>query len=312
MNNLPNAPSTVVTPYKKGTVKKFKISKVVPYLFIAPHLTIFTIFFAIPAITGIYISFTKWNLYSAPKWVGLKNYIEILVNKDSTFYFQLHNGLANTMKFALMSVPLFIIIPLLIAVALNSKTYGNRIFQSIFYMPTLLSISSVILTWIFMFHRSLGPINNILGLKTNWFGQQPFTWMAIVIITLWWGIGGNMIIYLAALNGIDKALYEAAEIDGANVIQKFFYVTLPGLKNQIAYTLVITTIAQLNIYGQPLMFSKGGPNNSTRVLMMYIRELAFGSGESIAGLASAMAVILGLCIMAVSVVQFTLMRNKDS
>jgi multiple sugar transport system permease protein len=178
-------------------------------------------------------------------------------------------------------------------------------------MPTLLSISSVILTWVFMFHRNLGPINNILGLRTNWFGQQPFTWIAIVIITLWWGIGGNMIIYLAALSGIDRSLYEAAEIDGANAIQRFFTITLPGLKNQLAYTVVLTTIAQFNIYGQPLMFSKGGPKESTRVLMMYIRELAFGSGESIAGLASAMAVILGLCIMAVSVIQFVLMRNKD-
>jgi multiple sugar transport system permease protein len=304
VNNLENAPASIATPYRKGTAKKFTLSKLVPYLFIAPHLTIFSIFFAIPAITGIYISFTKWNLYSIPEWVGFKNYIEILLNKDSTFYFQLHNGLGNTLKFTLMTVPFFIIIPLLLAIALNTKTYGNKFFQSIFYMPTLLSISSVVLTWIFMFHRSLGPINNVLGIKVNWISQQPFTWIA-------WGIGGNMIIYLAGINGIDKALYEAAEIDGANAIKRFFHVTLPGLKNQIGYTLVITTIAQLNIYGQPFMLAKGSPNNTTRVLMIYIRELAFGSGESIAGLASAMAVILGLCIMAISIVQFSLTRSKD-
>lgn len=120
-----------------------------------------------------------------------------------------------------------------------------------------------------------------------------------------------MVIYLAALNGIDKALYESADIDGASAIHKFFHVTIPGIKHQLLYTLVLTTVAQFNIYGQPLMFSKGAPGESTRVLMMYIRELAFGSGESIAGLASAMAVILGLCIMAVSAIQFRLMRNKD-
>lgn len=302
-----STPATVPVKSPKG----FRMDKLVPYLFISPHLVIFTIFFAIPAIVGIYISFTKWNLYSIPQFVGLKNYFEILINRDSTFYFQLHNGLFNTLKYVIFSVPFFIVMPLLLAVAINTKTYGSKIFQSLFYMPTLLSISTVILTWVFMFHRSLGPINNILGIKTNWFGQQPFTWVAIVIISVWWGLGGNMVIYLAALNGIDKALYEAADIDGANAIHKFFNVTLPGLKNQLAYTLVITTIAQFNIYGQPLMFSKGGPNNSTRVLMMYIRELAFGSGDSIAGLASAMAVILGMCIMAVSVVQYKLMSNKD-
>ncbi|MFZ5351089.1 MAG: carbohydrate ABC transporter permease [Bacillota bacterium] len=272
---------------------------------------IFIIFFAIPAVTGIYISFTKWNLYSTPQWIGLKNYYEILINSDSTFYHQLYNGLFNTMKFTLFTVPFFIIIPLLLAVALNTKTYGSKFFQSLFYMPTLLSISTVILTWIFMFHRNLGPINNILGINVNWFGEQPFTWIAIVIITLWWGIGGNMVIYLAGLNGIEKTLYEAAEIDGANTIQKFFNVTIPGLKNQLVYTLVLTTIAQFNVYGQPLMFSKGAPGESTRVLMMYIRELAFGTGESIAGLASAMAVVLGLCILAVSIIQFSFSRKMD-
>ncbi|WP_252130551.1 carbohydrate ABC transporter permease [Clostridium caldaquaticum] len=285
--------------------------KVIPYLFIMPHLILFIIFFVIPSVFGIYISFTKWNIMGTPVFVGLDNFREILVNKDSTFYTQFHNGLGNTIQFVIYSVPFCIIVPLLIAVALNVKPRGHKFFQALFYLPSLLSISSVILTWVFLFNRNLGPINNILGLKVNWAGMQPYAWIALVLITVWWTIGGNMVIYLSALADVPVDFYEAASLDGANAIKKFFYITLPSIKNQIAYTLVMTTIAQFNIYGQPLMFTKGGPKASTYVLLMYIRETAFGTGESIAGIASAMAVMLGLCIMAVALLQFRLMRQKN-
>ena len=119
-----------------------------------------------------------------------------------------------------------------------------------------------------------------------------------------------MIIYQAALNGISKDFYEAADIDGATTLQKFFKITLPAIRGQILYTVVMTTIAQFNVYGQPLMLTGGGPNNSTRVLLMYIQQNAFGSGQSIAGMASAMAVILGLCIMVVSAIQFKFLRKE--
>jgi multiple sugar transport system permease protein len=304
--------STAHTPVLSKSLKGQMLKqKVVPYLFIAPHLLLFIIFFAIPAVVGIYISFTKWNIYTPPKWVGFRNYYEILFNHDSTYYMQLRNGLGNTLRFVLMSVPFCVIVPLFIAIALNTKTLGNKVFQSLFYLPNLLSISTVVLTWVFMFHRRLGPINNVFKIDINWFGTQPFTWTAIIIITVWWCIGGNLVIYLAALAGIRQDLYESASIDGANAVHKFFSITLPGLKHPLAYTLVLTTIAQFNIYGQPLMFSKGGPKATTHVMMMYIRELAFGSGQSIAGLASAMSVMLGLCILAVSTFQFILMRNND-
>ncbi len=151
----------------------------------------------------------------------------------------------------------------------------------------------------------------MLETDTPWTGTQPYAWLALVAVTVWWTIGGNMIIYQAALNGISKDFYEAADIDGATAFQKFFKITLPAIRGQILYTVVMTTIAQFNVYGQPLMLTAGGPNNSTRVLLMYIQQNAFGSGQSIAGIASAMAVILGVCIMAVSAVQFKFLRNKD-
>ena len=293
-------------------------SKIAPYLFISPQIILFVIFFAIPAFTGIYAAFTNWDLFGSPKFTGFSNFYEILINKESTFYTQFHNGLGNTLQFVIYSVPACIIIPLLIAAALNTKISGHKFFQSIFYAPSLLSISAVVLTWVFMFNKNNGLINNILHLDKNWGGisrgggTQPYTWIALVIITVWWCIGQNLVIYLAALSGVSKDLVEAASIDGANAVQTFFNVTIPEIKNPLTYTVVITTIAQFNIFGQPFMFSSGGPNESTYVLIMYIRTLAFGSGEPQAGLASAMAVMLGLCILVISMFQYLFMREKKS
>ncbi|KGL40447.1 ABC transporter permease [Listeria booriae] len=282
-----------------------------PWLFAGPHLIIFLIFFLVPVVYGIYISFTDWDLVGTPDFVGFDNYREILFQKDSTFYEQLHNGLRNTFIFVVLTVPFCIIVPLLLASALNAKPKLNKLFQSLFYLPSLFAISAVIIIWGLMFNVSFGPINQFLGTTVNWVGTQPYAWLTLVIVTVWWCIGGNMIIYQAALNGISKDFYEAADIDGATSMQKFFRITLPSIRAQLLYTVVMTTIAQFNVYGQPLMLTKGGPSGSTSVLLMYIQQNAFGTGQSIAGIASAMAVILGLCIMAVSAVQFFFLRNKN-
>lgn len=285
--------------------------KLIPWLFIAPHLVIFTIFFLIPVIFGIYISFTDWDLFGSPTFVGLENYKELFFQKDSTFYEQLRIGLSNTFKFVIFSVPFCIAVPLLLAAALNTKPKLGKIFQSIFYMPSLFAISAVVIIWTLIFNVNYGPVNSLLHTETPWTSTQPFAWVTLVIVTVWWTIGGNMVIYQAALNGISKDFYEAADIDGASAFQKFTKITLPAIKGQILYTLVMTTIAQFNIYGQPLMLTGGGPNNSTRVLLMYIQQNAFGSGQSIAGISSAMAVILGVCIMIVSAIQFKLLRKEN-
>jgi multiple sugar transport system permease protein len=177
-------------------------------------------------------------------------------------------------------------------------------------MPSLFAISAVVLVWQLMFNLNYGPINKLFGTNIVWTGTQPYAWITLVVVTVWWTIGGNMVIYQAALNGISKDFYEAADIDGANSVQKFFKITLPSIKGQLLYTVVMTTIAQFNVYGQPLMLTGGGPDSSTRVLLMNIQQNAFGSGTSIAGISSAMAVILGVCIMLVSAVQFRVMTKK--
>lgn len=290
-----------------------KKNKSNPLLYIGPHFVLFITFVCIPTLYGIYASFTKWNLVNKPQWVGLENYKTLLFDKSSTFYFQFHNGLKNTLIYVLLVVPLIIIIPLLIAVALeNKKVRFKNVFQGILYVPGLISISAAALIWSLLFHSKLGIPNNVFGLNISWASQQPFAWMLIVIISLWGGVGGNMIIYRAAIAGISEDLYESAEIDGATSIKKFWCITLPSIRFPLIYTLVMSTAGAFNVFAQPLMMTNGGPKQGTHVLMMYIRSLAFGSGESIAGMASAMAVLLGLIILAISGFQYYLMsRNAN-
>ena len=294
---------------REGIKRKRKFS-FTPYLFIGPHVIIFLLFFLIPMLFGIYASFTKWNLFTDPKFIGLDNFKTILFNQESTFYRQFWNGLKNTITFVIICVPFQIIIPLSIALLLNKRPKGRNFFQGILYMPTLFSITSVTLTWLFIFNRSLGLFNNLFGTDINWYGEQPFAWMTIVITTIWWGLGGNLIIYVAALSGIDKSVLEAADLDGATGFKRFWHITVPTIKFPLAYTVIVSIIAQFNIYGQPLIITGGGPNESTYVLLMYIRNLAFGTGNSVAGMASAMATCLGLIIGVISIGQLLLMRNK--
>lgn len=291
---------------------KKKKKKYEHLIFIGPHLLLFAVFSLIPLIFGIYISFTQWDMIGTPKFVGLYNFKTVLVDKDSTFCLQFWNGLKNTFLFVLMDLPFALIIPFLIALAVNAKIKGTSFFQSVFYIPGLLSVTAVGIVFEMVFNKDIGMANAIIQNGALWTREQPYAWLSILIMSVWWGIGGNMVIYIAAIAGVDRGLYEAAAIDGAGALQKFWYITLPSIKFQILYTTVMTTAGCFNVYGQPLMLTKGGPNSSTYVLMMYIRELAFGKGNSIAGMASAMAIVLGLIILLISLTQFKFMDfNKE-
>lgn len=285
--------------------------KILPFLFVTPHLIIFLIFSLIPIIYGLYISFTKWNFLGTPEWVGLANYKEILFSTESTYYRQFMNGLKNTFLAVVLNVPPSIIVPLVLALALNVKVRGSKFFQSVFYLPCLLSLSAVSIIWIQILNKRFG-VPSVFGINSALTVEQPWAWLMIVLMSTWWAIGTNMVIYQAALGGVPKELYESASIDGAGSIKRFFYITVPSIRFQILYTIVMTTIAGFNIYGQPLMLTEGGPNGSTTVLIMEIRKLAFGTGQPIAGMTSAMAICLGVVILIISAFQFFAMNRKEN
>lgn len=294
----------------------------VPLLFLLPHLIIFSCFNLFPSAAGIYAAFTKWDLGQMPQWVGFQNLKTILTDQSSLFYWELRWGMKNTCLFVLIAVPLRIVVPLLLATALNSKCPGHRIYQTIFYLPALLSLSIVMGSWNYMFNTNYGIINNFLGLGNfSWSNTVPFNWAAIIIITVWWGTGMNMVIYQAALAGIPTDILDASKVDGAGCIQRFFRIILPSMKYPISYTLAVSIIAEFNVWGQPWMFNKGGPvveivngftRNSNMMMMQYIRDTGFqGAYGSNPGIASAMALILGAVMVAVSMIQVRIMQKNE-
>lgn len=301
--------STVTIPTNRPRRKAWRsYARALPFL--GPHLVLFLTFALFPTVFGIYVAFTRWNLVGDPQFIGLANF-RVLFDRDHAFHEIFLNGLWNTVFFVLVAVPLLIIIPLIMAVVLSRKDLrGVSIFQGIFYIPGLISVSAGALAWSLIFDREFGPLNHLLGTDLSFTTQQPWAWVGIFTLTVWAGIGGNLIIYRSAIASIPEELFEAASMDGAGKLRSFFNVTLPSIQFPLLFTTVMTTTGAFNVFGQPLMMTNGGPADSTTVLMMEVRDLAFGDGPSVAGVASAMAVLLGILLMVISAIQFFIMYRR--
>ena len=291
--------------YKTESARRSLKRDLLPYAYIGPHLFFFVIFFITPAIYGVYAAFTKWDLFNEPVFTGLSNFRTLLLDSGNTYYKQLRNGLWNTIKFVVYCVPFCILMPLSLAVALHTRCRGNKFYQAMYYLPSLMSITTVTLTWRYVFNVDYGIVNKFLGSTANWF-TPPYTWIVLVVVTVWWCTGGTMVIYQSALASIPTDQYEAAAVDGANAWQKFVTITLPGMRYPMMYTFVMAVVAQFNIYGQPLILTGFNNQEANAVLLMYVYENAVK--KQVAGMSAAMALILGVCIMAVSFVQMRVMR----
>ncbi len=280
-------------------------------LFTGPHFALFLLFVAVPTLFTVVISFFQWDLYSDMVFVGLDNYKTILFNVDSVYFDNFWNGLRNTMIFTVVAVPIGILIPLGFAAILNEEPPMRKFLQAAIYFPSILSVATVVVIWGWLFRQDVGLINNFFGLNIPWASQVPWTWIALQIMTIWFTVGGNMIIYLAGMSNISEELYESASIDGANKIQQFFKITIPQLRTQIKTTLMFTVIGAFNIFAQPWMFNNGGPGESNYTLVMYIRSLVFGTAKSQAGIACAMAVVLGIIIIVAWNVMNKIIKDKN-
>ena len=224
---------------KSSMKRKNSIWHALPY--IAPHFIIFAVFGIIPIIFGIGLAFTRWNMVGAPKFVGLQNFAKIF-DPSTYFYSIFWRDLGHTLLFVLVSVPLTIIVPLLLAVALSKKGLkGAGLFQAIFYIPGLISIAAGALVWRMVFNSQFGLLNTTFHTDINWLGKNPYAWITIFVLVLWAGIGGNLVIYRSALSGVDESLYEAAKVDGAGPVRIFFSITLPEIKLPLFYTTIMTT-----------------------------------------------------------------------
>jgi multiple sugar transport system permease protein len=289
-------------------------SPVTPYLFLAPYLLLFLIFVLIPAVFGIWISLHDWDyLLPGKPWTGLENYTDLFTPGSATSG-DFWQSMEATGKFTLYSVPFLVVVPLLVALILNQNFRGRGFFRAAYFAPYVLGVAVVGILWRFLLDPNVGLVNFYLGLlgvdhNIPWITALPWAWVSLVGMTVWWTLGFNAVIYLAGLQDIDPALYDAAKVDGANRWQRFWNVTLPGLRPVLLLVITITILASANVFGQPYIVTKGAPANETRSAIMYIAQEGLRNFNM--GSAAAMSYVLALSLLLISILNFVLFRRKE-
>ncbi len=275
-------------------------------LFLAPSLIGFLIFMAGPLLASLGFSLVEWNLLSPPTWLGIDNFWQLL--RDADFW----SSLWATIYYTVVSVPLGMVAALLLALALNQQIRGITIYRTIYFIPVVSSMIAVALMWRWMYNPTSGILNYALNSLFAWLGLswiapdwlQSRTWAmpAIIIMSVWKGLGYNMVLYLAGLQGIPRHLYEAAEIDGASTWHKFRSITLPLLTPTTFFIVIISIIGSFQVFEQAYIMTQGGPARATVTTVYYIYENGFQWYRM--GYASAVAWVLFALIMLVTMVQW--------
>jgi multiple sugar transport system permease protein len=278
----------------------------------APYLVLFTIFIVVPVVFGIWISLHNWDpMLPVKPFVGLQNYVD-LVTPGSTTFGPFWKSMEATGKFTLYSVPLLVVIPLLVALILNQKFPGQAFFRAMYFAPYVLGVAVIGILWRYILDPNVGLLNYYLGLlgikNIPWITALPWAWISLVGVTVWWTMGFNAVIYLAGLQDIDPALYDAAKVDGANRWQRFLNVTLPGLRPVLLFVVTVTVLASANMFGQSYIITQGAPGEETTTAIMYIAET--GLRQFNMGVAAAMSYVLALALLIVSVVNFAVFRYR--
>ncbi|MGE6492722.1 carbohydrate ABC transporter permease [Exiguobacterium sp. NPDC077395] len=285
-----------------------------PYVLVAPTVLLLLMFSIMPLFIAFFMSFTDMDLagianWANIEWIGLTNYIEIF--KDEVFI----QALLNTIVYVVIGVPIVIGLSLAIAMAINFGT--GKVFEwfrVVFYMPSITNVVAVAVVWGFLFNPQYGLFNfllNTVGLPDVPWLQDPFVAkLSLIMLAVWRAVGINMIIFLAALQGIPRTYYEAAALDGASTFQQMFKITIPLLRYAIFFVTVTTLIGWIQFFEEPLIMTEGGPLNSTTSLALFIYNNGFQLSNF--GYAAAGSVVLFILIITVTLIQFRLQKNENN
>lgn len=278
-------------------------------VFLLPALLIYIIFQIIPLLGALYFSLMEWNgiAGSEPVFVGLRNFADVLASKDFIL------ALKNMAKMVVFSVLFHTPVALLLAVALNTRFRGHRVFKALFFVPTVFPLSAVGLMWYFVFMPA-GALNSLLetlgldALVTPWLINPDTAMNSIIFVNIWAGVGYFMVILLAGLTTIPPELYDAASIDGAGAVGKFFHVTLPMLKSTIAMCILMDIIGSVKVFDLVYAMTGGGPNGLTNLPTTLLYNEAFKYKHN--GLGSAIGIIILLLCLAGTLLSNLLTREK--
>ena len=302
------APASAV---RKRPAIRLRISRngLSTFLFLLPFLLVFGVFSWFPILRAFVMSVQVTNLVSTPTFVGLDNFARVLADP------LLAIAVRNTAWFAFLALVFGFPIPIILAVLISETRRHRGLYSALVYLPVVIPPVVSVLLWRTFFDASPnGVFNTILG----WFGVQPLLWLqnagsampSIVMEATWAAAGGTVIIYLAALRSVPPELYEAAEVDGASIWRKIRFITLPHLRGVLFVTLILQLIATAQLFTEPLLFTKGGPANSTTTVLLLIYHYAFqNSLGGDYGLAAALSVMLAAFLAVFTAVYFLLTRS---
>ncbi|MFD2658433.1 carbohydrate ABC transporter permease [Gracilibacillus thailandensis] len=271
-----------------------------PFLFIFANLVLFILFFAWPALLGVYYSFTEYN-GSIATFVGLNNYINLF--QDPSFY----KALFRTFFYTLLGVPFIYVTSLIISVLLVSKyTKGKNVAKMIFFFPWLVSPIVVGILWRWMFGESFGFINYMIqvlgGNPIQWSSDGNFAFLVVLFATAWAGTAFNMLIFIGALISIPKSLYEAADVDGGTAWQKFWHITLPSIRSTSFLVILLAVFNLMKEFPMVQALTNGGPGSDTTFIVQYIYETGFDQLKI--GYASAASMVLFVVLLVFALLQF--------
>ncbi|PIQ11328.1 MAG: sugar ABC transporter permease [Ignavibacteriales bacterium CG18_big_fil_WC_8_21_14_2_50_31_20] len=276
-----------------------KTRKITPYLLVAPYILHFVIFVAFPVIFSIVLTFHKWNIISPMKFSGLDNYIRLF--NDTLFL----KSIMNTFVFLIIHIPLQIFVALILAEILNQKIFMRGFFRAAFFMPVVVSGVVVTMLWQQMFAFDTGLLNRVLttiGLdKVGWLVDPDIAMSSIAVMATWKNVGLYVILFLVGLQTVPPHYYEAADLEGANRFQKFFYITLPMIKPTMFMVIILSTIGGFSLFIEPYIMTGGGPLNSTISAVLYIYKQGFFYYHM--GYASTLGLFFALIILIVIVIQ---------
>lgn len=281
------------------------------WLFVAPGALLLGVFIILPFAMAFFFSLTNQRLISplGTQFVGVDNYVDVIT--DGLFW----KSFFNNVWFVLMVVPLQTAFALWLAILVNRKIPGKTLFRTIFFMPVVTVMSAAAVVWTLLYNPN-GIVNALMETITfgnfapDWLNSTTWALPAIVIVSIWQGVGFQMIILLAALQDVDGVLYEAASVDGASRWEQFLHVTLPGIRNGLIFVVTVTTILAFRLFEQPWLMpqSPGGPLDSTRTMMLHMVDIGFGS--QLIGRASAVAVVFFLIVLTLTLVQRRFVKEE--
>ncbi len=274
------------------------------FLFISPQLLGLLFFSLVPLIYAFYLSFTDWSGFGSSSFIGISNYINQINNPD--FW----KAMVNTIYYMFLVVPIGIALALILAVALN-KVKGKAIYRVFFFMPVVTSSVSVGIIFMWILNGDFGILNELLSYigitGPHWLTDTKWVIPSIALLSIWWGLGYNMVIFLAGLQGISRSYYEAAEMDGANAIQKFRHITIPLLTPTTFFVTIMTIISSFQVFDQAFVMTNGGPAKASYTIVFHIYDQAFV--DFTMGKSAAASMILFVIILIFTLIQFKFQKR---